>query len=188
MPLALGPGFLIVRNTIKSRYIAAKYNVLVVEHVDGLAKDCSNSSALAIELLQSCVWPSMCKHQVVHWKSRLVMVPAPVASQTFVMSTYCPTVPPVMKKLASRWLLVYLCTRQFIWSNVWWSNQPKDIDTSRSCLWSYDQSFHQREKALHMHNLFLLVETILTWFEITVIRIRVLIWDQSSDSCLLFRS
>ena len=28
-------------------------------HVDGLVQDCSNSSALAMELLQSCTKPSM---------------------------------------------------------------------------------------------------------------------------------
>ena len=29
-------------------------------HIDGLAQDCSNSSALAMELLQSCAKPSTC--------------------------------------------------------------------------------------------------------------------------------
>ena len=31
----------------------------VTDHVDGLVQDCSNSSALAMELLQSCAKPSM---------------------------------------------------------------------------------------------------------------------------------
>ena len=30
-------------------------------HIDGLAQDCSNSSALAMELLQSCAKPSICQ-------------------------------------------------------------------------------------------------------------------------------
>ena len=29
-------------------------------HMEGLAQDCSNSSALAMELLQSCAKPSIC--------------------------------------------------------------------------------------------------------------------------------
>ena len=29
-------------------------------HIDGLVQDCSNFSALAIELLQSCTKPSIC--------------------------------------------------------------------------------------------------------------------------------
>ena len=33
-----------------------------VNHFDGLVQDCSNSSALAMELLQSCTKPSICKH------------------------------------------------------------------------------------------------------------------------------
>ena len=31
-----------------------------ISHIDGLAQDCSNSSALAMELLQSCTKPSIC--------------------------------------------------------------------------------------------------------------------------------
>ena len=30
------------------------------EHIDGLVQDCSNPSALAMELLQSCTKPSIC--------------------------------------------------------------------------------------------------------------------------------
>ena len=30
-----------------------------IYHIDGLAQDCSNSSALAMELLQSCAKPSI---------------------------------------------------------------------------------------------------------------------------------
>ena len=32
--------------------------------IDGLVQDCSNSSALAMELLQSCTKPSICHSQV----------------------------------------------------------------------------------------------------------------------------
>ena len=32
-------------------------------HIDGLVQDCSNSSALAVELLQSCTKPSICISQ-----------------------------------------------------------------------------------------------------------------------------
>ena len=35
-------------------------NYIAQYHVDGLAQDCSNSIALAMELLQSCTKPSMC--------------------------------------------------------------------------------------------------------------------------------
>ena len=35
-------------------------NDLLQEHIDGLVQDCSNSSVLAIELLQSCTKPSRC--------------------------------------------------------------------------------------------------------------------------------
>ena len=31
-----------------------------VNHIDGLAQDCSNSIANALELRQSCIWPSIC--------------------------------------------------------------------------------------------------------------------------------
>ena len=34
--------------------------LLLKENIDGLAQDCSNSSALAMELLQSCTKPSIC--------------------------------------------------------------------------------------------------------------------------------
>ena len=34
-------------------------HICVTRHVDGLVHDCSNSSALAMELLQSCTKPSM---------------------------------------------------------------------------------------------------------------------------------
>ena len=33
-----------------------------IEHIDGLVQDCSNSSALAMELLQSCTKPSILGH------------------------------------------------------------------------------------------------------------------------------
>ena len=32
-----------------------------VYDIDGLVQDCSNSSALAVELLQSCTKPSICR-------------------------------------------------------------------------------------------------------------------------------
>ena len=31
------------------------------EYIDGLVQDCNHSSALALELLQSCTKPSICK-------------------------------------------------------------------------------------------------------------------------------
>ena len=34
--------------------------------IDGLVQDCSNSSALAMELLQSCTKPSICTHTLEH--------------------------------------------------------------------------------------------------------------------------
>ena len=37
-------------------------------HIDGLVQDCSNSSALAIELLQSCDKPSMYQLQFMYFK------------------------------------------------------------------------------------------------------------------------
>ena len=39
----------------------------LVPHIDGLAQDCSNSSALAMELLQSCAKPSI--YASVNWVS-----------------------------------------------------------------------------------------------------------------------
>ena len=38
-----------------SKYPLSVYSI----HIDGLVKDCSNSSALAMELLQSCAKPSI---------------------------------------------------------------------------------------------------------------------------------
>ena len=37
------------------------------EYIDGLVQDCSNSSALAMELLQSCTKPSIC-NQLYHYE------------------------------------------------------------------------------------------------------------------------
>ena len=37
--------------------------IYVCIHVAGLALDCGNSSALAMELMQSCTKPSMCTDQ-----------------------------------------------------------------------------------------------------------------------------
>ena len=44
--------------------LCAEYNGVIdteyaVEYIDGLLQDCSNSSALATELLQSCTKPSI---------------------------------------------------------------------------------------------------------------------------------
>ena len=36
-------------------------------HIDGLVQDCSNSSALAMELLQSCTKPSICVSKISPW-------------------------------------------------------------------------------------------------------------------------
>ena len=38
------------------------FNTLKSLHIDGLVQDCSNSSALALELLQSCTKPSIYKN------------------------------------------------------------------------------------------------------------------------------
>ena len=35
-------------------------NMKVIFHIDGLVQDCSDSSVLAMELLQSCTKPSIC--------------------------------------------------------------------------------------------------------------------------------
>ena len=35
--------------------------------IDGLVQDCSNSSALAMELLHSCTKPSICTANVSNW-------------------------------------------------------------------------------------------------------------------------
>ena len=40
-------------------YECSRYPMGYFYHVDGLVQDCSNSSALAVELLQSCTKPSM---------------------------------------------------------------------------------------------------------------------------------
>ena len=39
-------------------FLKDKQLVLLWRHIDGLAQDCSNSMALAMELLQSCAKPS----------------------------------------------------------------------------------------------------------------------------------
>ena len=47
-------------NSIKASYAAA--NILEGKHenhIDGLVQDCSNSSASALDLLQSCTKPSI---------------------------------------------------------------------------------------------------------------------------------
>ena len=41
-------------------------HVSLLLHINGLVQDCSNSSALAMELLQSCPKPSICKWQYLH--------------------------------------------------------------------------------------------------------------------------
>ena len=47
--------------------------VLSVEHIDGLVQDCSNSSALAMELLQSCTKPSVWNQSVrtIVWRAMI---------------------------------------------------------------------------------------------------------------------
>ena len=35
-------------------------SLVSLQYIDGLAQDCSNSSGLAMELLQSCTKPSIC--------------------------------------------------------------------------------------------------------------------------------
>ena len=40
-------------------YECSRYPMGYFYHVDGLVQDCSNSSALVVELLQSCIKPSM---------------------------------------------------------------------------------------------------------------------------------
>ena len=39
---------------------------LYTSYIDGLVQDCSNSSVLAMELLQSCTKPSMCINGLGH--------------------------------------------------------------------------------------------------------------------------
>ena len=36
-----------------------KFNMIDIEYTDGVVQDCSNSSALAMELLKSCTKPSL---------------------------------------------------------------------------------------------------------------------------------
>ena len=43
-----------------------------MSHVDGLVQDCSNSSALAMELLQSCTKPSMYGFGWITWNHRII--------------------------------------------------------------------------------------------------------------------
>ena len=40
--------------------LAVLYKTKNIQHIDGLVQDCGNSSALAMELLQSCTKPSLC--------------------------------------------------------------------------------------------------------------------------------
>ena len=71
------------RNDIKCKYmfmfslkkkIARKGLIPVAVYIDGLAQDCSNSIANALELLQSCTKPSICSLvlaiQAGHWPGR----------------------------------------------------------------------------------------------------------------------
>ena len=59
-----------------SSICTASVHLLPWHHIDGLVQDCSNSSALAMELLQSCAKPSIyqtwCKSVVspllMHWR------------------------------------------------------------------------------------------------------------------------
>ena len=55
---------LIIEITYIMNYITISNNVLTlyfhVPFIDGLVQDCSNSSALAMELLQSCTKPTIC--------------------------------------------------------------------------------------------------------------------------------
>ena len=44
----------------------SEVTVVIIRHVDGLVQDCSNSSALAMELLQSCTKPSMSCIQLIN--------------------------------------------------------------------------------------------------------------------------
>ena len=50
--------------------IMGKESMLSGAHVDGLAQDCSNSFALAMELLQSCTKPSICDSKLCHYYFR----------------------------------------------------------------------------------------------------------------------
>ena len=45
--------------------VEIQWLILHIEyHINGLVQDCSNSSALAMELLQSCTKPSICKSEL----------------------------------------------------------------------------------------------------------------------------
>ena len=44
------------------------HHIVIIEYIDGLERDCSNSSALAMELLQSCTKSSICNWM--HWYQR----------------------------------------------------------------------------------------------------------------------
>ena len=68
MPRSLTSGFLWSRwrgkrflhsRRMRQFYVSGKMSIPDIYHVNGLAGDCSNSNALAMELLQSCATPSM---------------------------------------------------------------------------------------------------------------------------------
>ena len=54
-------------------------------HIDGLVKDCSNSSALAMELLQSCTKSNMCHQALVNW----ARCPGATVKATFLVPFHC---------------------------------------------------------------------------------------------------
>ena len=47
------------------------YGLQITRHFDCLVQDCSNSSGLAMESLQSCTKPSICKYHYI-WDTRLM--------------------------------------------------------------------------------------------------------------------
>ena len=52
-------------NTHRFSCVLLEINLLLI--IDGLVQYCSNSSALALELLQSCTKPSTCTFAQMHW-------------------------------------------------------------------------------------------------------------------------
>ena len=48
--------------TCNIRHVTIEDDYSLPHHIDGLAQDCSNSSAIALELLQSCAKPSTCTY------------------------------------------------------------------------------------------------------------------------------
>ena len=50
--------------------ISCGYDMPLGNHIDGLVQDCSNSSALAVELLQFCTKPSICTFKKVICQSQ----------------------------------------------------------------------------------------------------------------------